>query len=355
MTVRGGQKASQVLQYWTSILLGGGLRQQDLLLLDSRTALQIVLWDRKRIARILMEDDLIESLLTNIDLIDQEPIREEHKGVEVEAVHPVIYVQKRKYQWKLDPPLRRKKSRKATASRNDRISFPRILKSDIRRRYSLMYANVMNSYDYDLISSFFCKYMKPNIRFEKRTPFLQDPITIAEGVDVVLKYFLVLLQGSPDRTLRVSEINLKQSAKLVGCTEITCKFSVDNSILYELRPEVMRSLLVSILPFTPRIRSPNPDSAQTAKDVFDPIEGSFLRSRVRRLETPHSFQLEGYLTLVVDENKWIEAIVVNNMRKKGCDQAVRKWFPSDQTSDEKDCHDTIDTSSSASCRMIVFV
>ena len=194
-----------------------------------------------------------------------------------------------------------------------------------------MYANVMNSYDYDLISSFFCKFTKPDVRFEKRSACGFFPLVLAQGLDLVIKYFLILLQVAPDKVTRVSELFIRQSSLDISHAEVTCKFTVANSAIYDLQPQVMRSEeFHAFLKETPTIRSTSTSVPRVsiepannscivpldpAKSVFDPISGNFLASRFKRLEDPIRFQVEGQLTFVVNEEKWIEAIVVNHMRK----------------------------------------
>jgi predicted helicase len=44
---------------------------------------------------------------------------------------------------------------KTQQQQQKRMVLPKILKSDIRRKFLIMFANVMNSYDFSLMSSFF--------------------------------------------------------------------------------------------------------------------------------------------------------------------------------------------------------
>lgn len=293
-------------------------------------------------------DTLIDSLFENIDLLDLYEIEDFGEGEADEVTsesmslipssisdsdsHSVL-VKKRKYEWKSSESVKRGRF---DSSRYQRIVLPRILKNDIRRRYSMMYANVMNSYDFDLISSFFLRFMKPDLRFEKKCQIGPGPLTLVSGVDVVIKYFLVLLQGSPDKITKVSDITIKQSSVDRTRTEVTCKFSVHNSIVYELYPEVFHSIIEQFLVKTPKIAldsslhsgqrksrsltneneiEKEKEEAQKAKLLFDPISGDFLSKRFRRLDSPKIFRVEGYMTFVVNEEKWIESILIERMSK----------------------------------------
>ncbi len=249
--------------------------------------------------------------------------------------HHVIYLNKRKYQRKTER-LERTHSR-VPNEKNFRITFPRILKSDIRRKYMLMYANVMNSFNYHLISSFFEQFFVPSVKLVKYHPF-SLPQVLVQGVDPVMSYFLLLLQMCPDKVTEISDIQLKQSVADMERTEICCKFNVKNTRLYELTPvHFLATLEDDLQKLT--INDQNTSSAEIIKQeedgalgrtkkkrkfdsiktdkmekhqlLFDPISGIFLQSRFPRSETPIQYQVEGNMTLVVDRNKRIESIIIN--------------------------------------------
>lgn len=244
--------------------------------------------------------------------------------------HQVI-TKKRKYQWKREP----QKDRKIHVhyDRYQRIIFPRILKYDIRRKYAQMYTNVINSYDYELIVSFFRTFALADLVFEIQNQYKNIQL---EGTDQVVKYFMLHLQVTPDRVTNIFDVRLKQSLHKVGKTEVAFNFRSSNTFLYEIFPLQFKELLAN----TPRIHSYAeistdnscyssiksvldgcddffPSESEKARALFDPINGIFLKSKFERLENPKSFHIEGSITFLVNEENMIESISMENVRKVG--------------------------------------
>eukprot|EP01040_Poterioochromonas_malhamensis_P014007 gene14007-15473_t len=161
---------------------------------------------------------------------------------------------------------------------------------------------------------------------------------LVQGVDAVMSYFLLLLQMCPDKVTEISDIQLKQSVADMERTEICCKFNVKNTRLYDLTPlHFLATLEDDLQKLTINDQNTSPteiikqeedgvhgktkkkrtlDSIKTDKMekhqlLFDPISGIFLQSRFPRSESPIQYQVEGNMTLVVDQNKRIESIIIN--------------------------------------------
>ena len=71
---------------------------------------------------------------------------------------------------KEDPPSKKKKNTntRRPSYKPEFMRGLRILRSDIRRKYSEMYTNVINSLDPHLMSQFFYQFCAPNFRYERR-------------------------------------------------------------------------------------------------------------------------------------------------------------------------------------------
>ncbi len=282
--------------------------------------------------QLMNDDSTLENLIQRFSETPSESSSSDHDE------HHVVYVKKRKYEWKngsiqqiVTSPKRGRFNRSHFA-----IPIPRILKSDIRRKFVSMYENVMNSYNYHLISSYFQRFFVPEVRFEKKDIFSTPVkyVTILEGVQPVLCYFLLLLQMCPDKITRVSEIQLKQSSNDVDKTEVACKFNVKNTMFYQTNPlhyvqtlqhdlreicgrdnnfvETRQSEegLISITRRKRKIESVISDGEERHQTLFDPVSGVFLKSRFELIDRPVEYSVEGYMSFIVNKEKRIEKVIV---------------------------------------------
>ncbi len=252
--------------------------------------------------------------------------------------HHVIYVNKRKYQRKTERLERT--HIKVPNEKNFHITFPRILKNDIRRKYMLMYANVMNSFNYHLITSFCEQFLVPSVQLVKYHPF-SLPQVLLRGVNPIMSYFLLLLQMCPDTVTNISDIQLEQSLADMERTQVSCKFNVKNTRLYDLSPvhflatleDDLKQLTINDQNISPtetgqgedeligmkerkrKLDSRKIEKMEKHKFLFDPISGIFLQSRFQRSEALIQNSLDGSLTFVLDRNKRIESIIISPKEK----------------------------------------
>lgn len=161
-----------------------------------------------------------------------------------------------------------------------------------------MFCNVMNSYDFELIDSFFRRFCLPDVKLvsEQRlgplTPYLE-----LRGVDVIVDYHSAMLQTSPDKVTRAFEIKLRQNSDSPGKVEIFGHFSVSHTSFYATNPffiaEKLQELSLAVRSF----------------DVANRKEGSFATSQhFERLSHGQPFQVRGILSLLVNEDRRIERI-----------------------------------------------
>ncbi len=281
------------------------------------------------------EDSFLEQLMSDDKALDNWIQRLSETPTESsfsENEHHVVYVKKRNYEWRNATTRQRSKAHKHIRQGTCCvvIPIPRILKSDIRRKLVSMYENVMNSYNYHLISSYFQRFFVANSRLEKKDSFNSPVKTILEGVQPMLSFFLLLLQMSPDKITRVSDIQLKQSSNNIERTEIAFQFITKSAKLYQTNPyhvvDTLQNDLTSIcesddtfigdpleeLPSMKQKKRKFEDKYEEErhKSLFDPVSGIFLQERFSRFERPVQYEVEGYMSFIVNSEKRIERLII---------------------------------------------
>lgn len=300
------------------------------------------------------EDTLINALLENIDIIDELGDEDENEGLcvrkqtsassfssddvddteETPSSH-VVYIYKRPY---------RRRRRKSTdpkpltkpSKRYIPIIIPRILKDDIRRKYAQMYANVMNSYDYELLLAFFRKFFTPCCSMTK-IPSIDNPRPIIDihSLDLIIYYNLILLQSAPDKITTVSNIQLKQRSdyeedetELICSTHITytqvyniCPVSISTGFIGESNRTnyLINSSKEMISSLKKRKFNEEVDFLLPALDrgLFDPVSGVFCQSKFSRLQDPQPFVIQAQMRLIIHPTKLIKSIIISPLPDRG--------------------------------------
>jgi hypothetical protein len=121
------------------------------------------------------------------------------------------------------------------------IVLPRILVADIRRRYTFMFANVLNSYDCNLIDSFIQRFTIPSVALEKES-FCASISLI--GKTLLSTYLSLSLQTSPDKILRITETQIKQRSDRSG-SELISSFDLNFTKIFEVHPGIIAESVVS--------------------------------------------------------------------------------------------------------------
>ncbi len=284
------------------------------------------------------EDNFLEQLMSDDKTLDhwiEQTLETPSDSSSHDEQQHAVFVKKRKYEWKNGSTQRTVKAPKLKECFRAplAIHFPRILKSDIRRKLVSMYENVMNSYDYELISSYFQRFFVTDVRFEKKniTTSPVKSVTILEGVQPVLSFFLLLLQICPDKITRVSDIQLKRLSNDGARTEVACRFVTKNTAIYQLTPQLFTMMKNEMSTICDQDKSfdhhqiaSNPqrklesvnEIGERHQSLFDPISGIFMKSRFQLLETPMEYEVEGHLSFIVNHEKRIERIIVTATGKK---------------------------------------
>jgi hypothetical protein len=114
--------------------------------------------------------------------------------------------------------------------------MPRIVKTDIRRRYSFMFANVLNSYDCNLIDSFIQRFSEPSVSFEKENMY--DTSVALSGTTLLSTYFCLSQQMSPDKVVRITDTQIKQRSDRTG-SELVSNFDVSLTKIFDVHPTLI--------------------------------------------------------------------------------------------------------------------
>jgi hypothetical protein len=189
-----------------------------------------------------------------------------------------------------------------------KTTLPKIIKSDIRRDYFLMFANVLNSFDFPLITSFFQHFFHVDTTLSKLSSASSRPLELSssssllsssfsssnsilsaispsstvshlslmpsggphviKGIDFIILYFIFLLRVGPDRVTRVSDIQLKQSSSMKdGYCELCATYEVSYTRFFEILSEqILPILLPELLEETKTFLQSEPSSSSLLTD-----------------------------------------------------------------------------------------
>ncbi len=117
----------------------------------------------------------------------------------------------------------------------------RILRRDIRRKYSTMIANVFNSHDIDFVEKFFQEFSFPNIEIchefgvgsshSSHNPHRRSQVF---GIDKIVESFQVNFQLMPDSIFRFTDVKVCQQLREQG-SRIISYATVTGTMLYEMK------------------------------------------------------------------------------------------------------------------------
>ena len=122
-------------------------------------------------------------------------------------------------------------------------SIPRVfVKNDIRRSYAQMFANVSNSFNSDLVATFFHTFSRIDMDFQENNTIIQSTEYDADdmpqsltlnGLPVVVQFWLNRMHAIPDGVIKMSDAkvttfpNSKES-------QITCLFEFAGTRLFDV-------------------------------------------------------------------------------------------------------------------------
>jgi len=138
---------------------------------------------------------------------------------------------KRKKYFMSEDALERRRER-----RRVKFPLPKLLKDDIRRLYANMLVNVSNSFDLDLVRSFFTRFCIPECILDDCSPqfteYCMYSRVVAKGVDPILHCFQEFVDLFPDSVMK---INSNIQIKIVDMVIPSCNTdeSAENGFLRE--------------------------------------------------------------------------------------------------------------------------
>jgi hypothetical protein len=190
-------------------------------------------------------------------------------------------------------------------------SLPRILKRDIRKKIPIMFTNVINSSDFNLLSSFLKTFCRNDVAF---TQVARDNTNRFLSLEMpTLDHLIYFLGGfqqmAPDLTFRLSEFQLKQRTDMEG-TEIICQVNANCTAIYPVNPGHIAQHVLDHLPYDgekPILLAPNQNKATAHLldhyDLYNPM--SIHSCGLPMLKTPSTKVLSLTLTFKVDEQNRI--------------------------------------------------
>lgn len=137
--------------------------------------------------------------------------------------------------------------------------IPRIVKHDVRRFYSRMIANVLNSHDISLLSSFLETYAHRDMTFQQSSPNIdydmkkfsyyceEGPSQLSiVGIQPFIAYDAIVRQLLPDQAISITESSIKTRSNSEK-SEIICRIDVQFTRLYDVGSNALYENIVKNL------------------------------------------------------------------------------------------------------------
>lgn len=144
----------------------------------------------------------------------------------------------------------------------------RIFKNDVRRSYTCMVANALNSMDFNFIRAFFKRFAVPQIGFVMShdpcgtydAKYNSNFLCNLAGSEAIACYLGVLTYSTPDYVFSVSDTQIKVRSDCPGSV-ITCQYQGTGTFQYECTLEAIATdLLKSFAEFS---KPSEPDEKET--------------------------------------------------------------------------------------------
>jgi len=197
------------------------------------------------------------------------------------------------------------------------IRLPRILKRDIRRSYATMFCNMSNSYNEDLISSFFETFACNDVQLIHHCPTSIVRNLDLRGRDLVSQFHMAYLQTSPDKIMRVKDVKIRQTSDTFGKCEIWADFSIEHTSFFRTNPSMVADAMIKEMERKGDSGAVLPQSEKRKKkrkylDLHNSSKSlcSFrVEDHFKRWRDPVSFKVLGSMVFVIDEEKKIEKLI----------------------------------------------
>ncbi len=200
------------------------------------------------------------------------------------------------------------------------IRLPRILKRDIRRSYATMFCNMSNSYNEDMISSFFETFACNDIQLIHHCPTSVVRNLDLRGRDLVSQFHMAYLQTSPDKITRVKDVKIRQTSDTFGKCEIWADFSIEHTSFFRTNPSMVADAMIKEMERKGDSGAVLSNQSETMKrkkkrkylDLHNSSKSlcSFrIEDHFTRWRDPVSFKVLGSMVFVIDEEKRIEKLI----------------------------------------------
>jgi len=132
-------------------------------------------------------------------------------------------------------PKNKKKRKPAEISKESdcfmpaRIPLPRIWKSDIRRQYGTMFANVFNNGDYSFMWNFLDTFVRPDDLYIMKKVGAPDPLVTIIGKPKLADYWFERMHDAPDLMFTIDHSKLKIRSD--GTSVFSTRFAIKGVIV----------------------------------------------------------------------------------------------------------------------------
>lgn len=182
-----------------------------------------------------------------------------------------------------------------------------------------MFANVMNSYDFDLLHSFIQRFTVPEVQFMKSS---NCSLINISGKNLLYQYFMASLQLTPDKVMSITDTKIKQRSDTAE-TELVSTYQLKFTKLYDYNPgRLVDSLLknfdqlsVDVPPSSSAVRRDSgPNSMEKdgqSLPLCQTVSPADWQASFPRLNNPFPFHIQGTLIFSLNEQKRIHKISFN--------------------------------------------
>ncbi len=194
-------------------------------------------------------------------------------------------------------PVKRRNRKSYKRPSNNPVYMPslRILRRDIRRKYCEMMNNVMNSYDPSLILNFFQDFSIPNLQrvlhYPSNTLQALHQTSIITGIEDQVKDFSKYFKLMPDVIFSITDVKVCKSSNNSG-SRVVANTSMRGTLLYSARNSMESAENGHLI----ECDSATVSTTTTSEGV-EGIDDVILD----RLESPLNYEMNGILTLNLDE------------------------------------------------------
>jgi hypothetical protein len=190
----------------------------------------------------------------------------------------------------------------------------RIVKHDIRRSYSHMFANVLNSFNFFLLFGFLDTYCSPQFEnCSKKYAHKNERVIESKSInsyEIFAKFLFMHLLIKPDSVFRITNTQYFLSQDKT-CSKIVCKYSCKGTEIYDLKTDGWDSICHShAFPIKTFENSSKKDNQLALNNIRSFINATNEISKsFCLLENPYESLTEGTLTFVLNENNQVKCSI----------------------------------------------